>query len=266
MLIEEVSSEKCPVCGEFYRYRSVPELNITMPRFCKCENEKIEKDRAEEVAAGTASIRSGMRKLSGIPKKYQAARLENISPAKGQENAYKEACAFVKRFNKSRNTSGIYFIGVVGSGKTYISAAIANAIISSWPIPECAAKEAVYGNFREGFSPVRFTSTVDLFTQLKSAYSKNATGKDILDELENVPLLILDDLGAETISTWARDRLFEIINHRYNEERPVVITTNLQADDLKIALGERTCDRIREMCVFAPVTATSQRKEAAFCN
>lgn len=58
------------------------------------------------------------------------------------------------------------------------------------------------------------------------------------------------------------DEKILLIDYRYNRELPLLITTNLKPDMLKRDLGERICDRIREMCAFAPVTAVSQRRRS----
>lgn len=254
-----ISEERCEVCGEPIRYGRIPMIGKEFRLNCKCEDERLEKERREYIEAGETIIRAEMRKASGIPKKYQSARLEDIAPVNGQGNAYEEACAFVGRFDENRHTNGIYFVGGVGCGKTYLSAAIASAVIDNWRIHAWEAERVADGNPVRTF-PVRFTSTVDLFGRLKSTYAQGGSAEDITAEYKTVPLLVLDDLGAEKPTDWTRERLFEIIDHRYNEELPLIITTNLTPDEMISDLGERICDRIREMCVFAPVTAVSQRQ------
>lgn len=253
-----ISDERCSVCGQPIRYGRIPMIGREFRLNCKCEEELLEKERRELIAVGEAAIRAEMRNTSGIPKKYRTAMLEDLTPVKGQDKACEAARAFVERFMENRHTNGIYFIGGVGSGKTYLSAAIANTVICRWHIPKWEAERVANGNPVRSFS-VRFTSAVDLFEKLKGAYSKGNSGEDITGEYKNVPLLVLDDLGAEKTTDWTRERLFEIIDYRYNEELPIIITTNLKPDDMLSDLGERICDRIREMCVFAPVTSVSQR-------
>lgn len=258
-----LSEERCPVCGERIRYGSVPIIGGREFRInCKCEDEQIKKERAERITAGEAVIRAEMRMASGVPKKYRSAELEEIVPSRGQAKAYEAACAFVRRFGEGRHTDGIYFIGGVGSGKTYLSAAVANAVIARWRIPEWEAECAADGNAVRCF-PVRFTGTMELFERLKRSYAKDSGGEDLLHVYKTAPLLVLDDLGAEKPSDWTRERLFEIIDYRYSQELPLILTTNRKTDALKNDLGERICDRIREMCVFAPVTAVSQRQTAS---
>jgi len=75
-------------------------------------------------------------------------------------------------------------------------------------------------------------------------------------------VLALDDMGAEKPTEWVNERLFEIIDYRYNEYLPVIASTNATPAELKTQIGERSFDRLREMCVFVAVTAKSQRVTA----
>ena len=70
----------------------------------------------------------------------------------------------------------------------------------------------------------------------------------LLDSLASVDLLHLDDLGAENTSDWVLEQLYSIVNTRYEEERSMVLTTNLQPDRLGEQIGQRTVSRLVEMC------------------
>jgi DNA replication protein DnaC len=77
-----------------------------------------------------------------------------------------------------------------------------------------------------------------------------------------VPLLVLDDLGAEKTTEWVQSVIYEIIDHRYNEYLPLIITTNLKAGELAEKLGSRTADRIRSFCKLVMLNLKSQRPTA----
>ncbi len=105
--------------------------------------------------------------------------------------------------------------GAYGCGKTHLAAAIANFRVA------------------EGYTAV-FMTVPDLLDHLRAAFSPNSeTAYDeLFEQLRNTPLLILDDLGAQSSTPWAQEKLFQLINHRYNAQLPTVITTNQRLDEL----------------------------------
>jgi DNA replication protein DnaC len=104
---------------------------------------------------------------------------------------------------------------------------------------------AAAGNYcREAGLQVMFVVVPDLLDQLRSAYNPQtpASFDTMFERVRNVPLLILDDLGAQSGTPWADEKLFQLINHRYNASLPTVITTNLTVRDLDARLGSRLTD------------------------
>jgi DNA replication protein DnaC len=88
------------------------------------------------------------------------------------------------------------------------------------------------------------------------------TGVSFLDgfnQLRNAPLLILDDLGAQSDVSWVRDRLFQLINHRYAARLPTVFTVS--NDSLQRLVEERILARLNDpgICVEVPITAPAYR-------
>jgi DNA replication protein DnaC len=115
--------------------------------------------------------------------------------------------------------------GQTGRGKTRLAAAI--------------------GNYCRGCGTrVMFVVVPDLLDRLRSAYNPGnpRAFDDMFDRVRNVPLLILDDLGAQSGTPWADEKLFQLINHRYNACLPTVITTNLTVRDMDARLGSRLTD------------------------
>lgn len=99
---------------------------------------------------------------------------------------------------------------------------------------------------------VVFMSVPDLFSALRASYNDRRgdrpTEADIIERCSDAGVLILDDLGAERPSEWVRDRLYQIVNRRHGDDRPVIITSNLDPASLGEHVGERTMWRIVEMC------------------
>ena len=259
-----ISDEKCPDCGQPIKYGYIPILDKERAIECPCVTAKQAEEQKQRIEKGVKYIRSQMRTLSGMKTRQRGISLCGISSREGQKDAFEAAVEFVDRFSKSKNgkVKGLLFSGGVGSGKTLLSAAILNTIIDNTEVSEHDAEGA--GTSRFEYSPVRFTSTVELFERLKSTYSADnkETAQGIMSALKECRVLALDDMGAEKPTEWVNERLFEIIDYRYNEYLPVIASTNATPAELKTQIGERSFDRLREMCVFVAVTAKSQRVTA----
>ncbi len=110
-------------------------------------------------------------------------------------------------------------------------------------------------------------STVDLLAKIRAAFDGGSkyddSAQDVINRYSRIKLLILDDMGTEKPTEWANERLFEVIDNRYNENLPTVITTNLLPEPhLKKIVGDRIYDRIREMCKLYTITEGSYRPTA----
>ena len=115
--------------------------------------------------------------------------------------------------------------GSSGAGKTHVAAAIANRCL-------------------ERGVPALFVVVPDLLDHLRAAYSPSSeVGYDLLiEQVRNAPVLILDDLGTQNTTAWAQEKLFQILNHRYNSRLPTIVTTNLSVDRLDERLRMRLTD------------------------
>jgi DNA replication protein DnaC len=119
----------------------------------------------------------------------------------------------------------LVLIGPSGCGKTHMAAAIANERIN------------------KGF-PVFFITAADLLDHLRSAFNPDSevTYDRLFEQVRNAPLLILDDLGAHADKPWAKEKLDQLLNHRFNNELPTVITTTPPIDHLGDRLENRITD------------------------
>ncbi|MCA9940139.1 MAG: ATP-binding protein [Anaerolineales bacterium] len=115
--------------------------------------------------------------------------------------------------------------GGYGCGKTHLAAAIANHRLN-------------LGH------PVLFINTPDLLDHLRAAYSPHAetTYDERFEQVRNASLLVLDDLGTQSNTEWAQEKLYQIFNHRYNMRLPTVITTNEELESIEIRIQSRMVD------------------------
>lgn len=112
-----------------------------------------------------------------------------------------------------------------------------------------------------------FRPMVDLLSDIRATYrSRDAATPDeaaLMTGCKTIDVLALDDIGAERMTGWAQERIFEIVNHRYNERRPTVMTSNLGRDDLYDHLGERIFDRINGMSYVYVIEGSNLRRAAS---
>lgn len=166
----------------------------------------------------------------------------NCTYLQAAKKAFLAAQNFCTEIEKGNlHTRGLLFYGPIGTGKTFLASCIANRLL----------KKGV---------ELLFAVVPDLLDTIKATYDAgNYTGDtetEILDGARNVPILILDDLGAHNYTDWTKNKIYSIINYRVNMNLPTVITTNEELEALDIYLGERTTSRISQLCkiymLFAP--------------
>jgi DNA replication protein DnaC len=140
---------------------------------------------------------------------------------------------------------GLMFRGDVGTGKTSLAMLISRATM------ETERTVAIY-------------SLPRLLSMLRETYDDDSefSLSGLVDRLCAVDLLHVDDVGAEQSSSWVLEQLYTIINTRYEDGRAMVLTTNLEDDELRTQIGDRTVSRLDEMCDVLPVYGPDRRKEA----
>ena len=231
-------------CGKCHTAKQIKvNLKGTIRKFrciCKCEKEKIDiKEKA--IKQNDAQLRIQHLKQTGITDqsylKWTIANDDRKNPRLSDA-----IIRYCDKWNEIKdNNIGILFFGNVGVGKSFFAACIANELI-------------------ERGIPVLMTNV----TLLISAMSKKFEEKkdEILNQIKNIPLLILDDLGVERDTDFAYEKLQEIIDTRYRSGLPLIITTNLTQKELQNpddSRYKRVYDRILEMCHLILVPGESRR-------
>ena len=119
----------------------------------------------------------------------------------------------------------LVFMGSYGSGKTHLAAAIANY------------------RARLGDPPL-FIMVPDLLDHLRATFSPNSSVAfdRRFDEIRTAPLLVLDDLGTQSMTPWVKEKLYQLFNYRYNAELPTIITTSDSMDEMDARIRSRLLD------------------------
>lgn len=166
-----------------------------------------------------------------IPKRFENCKWEDV-PLIAQK--------FVFNFRQSRR--GIFIHGTAGTGKTHIAYAIAYY----------CSKE---------ISPATFWNIPELLKTIRDDFGQRAENKsgEFKKIMESRNLLVLDDLGAEKMSDWVEETFYIIINYRYEEMLPTIITSNYSLDELSTRLNDRIVSRIAGMCDVVELKGKDRR-------
>lgn len=201
-----------------------------------------EKEELENIQLENRKVRiANYEKMLG--RRFAGRIFENFDK-KDNEVTFKICYEFAKNF-KNNKGEGLMFLGQVGTGKTHLAASISNYIITRHIIP------------------VKFGNITTLLGEIKNTYegdSKKAEN-DIIRELSDVELLVIDDLGKEKPTEWSNSIIYRIVNNRYENYKPLIVTSNYTVEELEKNVGEATTSRIIEMCQGVRMNGRDHRKE-----
>ena len=177
--------------------------------------------------------------------KLQHLTFENFQPrgrvglgpwqADSLERAYHQALQFAHNLNGWLVLQGGY-----GCGKTHLAAAVANFVVSVGV-------------------PTLFITVPDLLDSLRFAYDDpQSTFENRFEEIRSAPLLVMDDFGTQNATPWAQEKLFQIINYRYINRLPLLVTTNLLLEQIEGRIRSRLEDP--ELVTRVVINATDYRR------
>jgi DNA replication protein DnaC len=210
----------CPFCGGLGFVRE--DVPIDHPHFgklfpCQCRLAEIEQQRLE--------------RLRNVSNLEHLARMtfknflpEGLGLPPDRADNLRQAFEVAERYGEAPE-GWLVLLGVYGCGKTHLAAAIANRAI-------------------ERGQPVLFIVVPDLLDYLRATYAPSSpvSYDQRFDEIRNAPLLILDDLGTQSGTAWALEKLFQIFNYRYNARLPTVITSNQRLEEIDLRIRSRMVD------------------------
>jgi DNA replication protein DnaC len=204
----------CPICRDFgFVRRDVPIGHVDFGRAipCSCRQGEV-RDRLRR--------RSNLGHLA--QRNFETFRPEGRDrPLTGLEEAFGTCREYA-----AAPLGWLVLSGPAGCGKTHLAAAIAN-------------RQIELGN------EVFFAVVPDLLDHLRATFGpgSDVTYDELFEAVRNAPLLVLDDLGAQSETSWAQEKMFQVLNHRFNGELPTVITTNYGIAELDDRLRARLSDK-----------------------
>jgi DNA replication protein DnaC len=211
--LEQNGTKPCHICnGAGWLSLELPVGDPNFGKIVKCsckEREERAKARNQMIARSNLGV-------------YAEKTFESFHPhIAGVGEAYRAAQKYA-----ADPDGWLVLLGQVGCGKTHLAAAIAHEVLS-----------------RE--RAVLFTTVPELMDHLREAFApaKEVPYHELFDDIRQVELLILDDLGVERTTPWVGEKLFQIINYRYNNRIPTVFTLNTEAlDNLDPRIRSRLSD------------------------
>lgn len=171
-------------------------------------------------------------KQSRLGERFRSCTFDNYPRIPETEHIYMALSDYTDSFSQNRNKS-ILLLSHPGTGKTYLASCVVNRLVSV------------------GIAAI-FIVVPDLLNQIRATYDKSnrETEERIMYGLVEADLLVLDDIGAERHrdkEDWGTEKLYSIINSRYNNMKATIFTTNCSMKELADKLGDRTFSRICEM-------------------
>ena len=253
--------KKCEFCGKElipigfdYLYVNASPDCIEYER-CTCDKaqeywkEKDQKMLEEEKKKRFRAAINRIYKENYVGRKLQNMNFENFYLNQNNQYAVQVARDYVGKNKDNVQTNGLIITGKSGVGKTHLAAAIANRLIES-------EKIVLMG---------RLTTLLDM---IKETFRDNSRSENELIELySNVDMIIIDDLGMEKISSWALEKLYTIIQNRYENGLPIIITTRFNKQGLierfsysnDKDLVDATISKLYQMCY--EITLKNMKKE-----
>jgi DNA replication protein DnaC len=200
-------------------------------RDCQCRRQRISRAKARNLSAV-------------IPRRYRDVAFERPPVTTMYDpvvRAVRGYCAEID--DHLAHGRGLWFMGPPGTGKTTLAMLVSKAALA-------------------GGHSVAIYSLPRLLNEIRDTHRAERSHVDLLDRLTAVDLLHIDDVGAERSTEWVLEELYSIINARYEDQRSVVITTNIDdRDELCEQITPRTVSRLTEMCDELPVLGHDRRMD-----
>jgi DNA replication protein DnaC len=179
-----------------------------------------------------------------IPRRYRHVGFDRPPVTEIDRQIVRAVRDFIERIDEQLDKGhGLWLMGPVGTGKTTLAMLVSQAALKA------GRSVAIY-------------SLPRLLNEIRDTHRAERSHVDLLDRLTAVDLLHIDDVGAERTTDWVLEELYSIVNARYEDQRSMVITTNiLDREALCEQITERTVSRLTEMCDELPLLGHDRRMD-----
>ena len=242
------ATERKAECPEHGPYLSARIIGKVWSRCPECQAALVRAEEAElsRKAAENAEARHrGMIAAACIPARFVGRTFDNFAASTdAQRHALTMAREFAESFaENARKGAGMIFAGKPGTGKSHLAAAILQSVLSP---------------------SVRYLTCMDLIRAVRETWRKDAEKSEsqVLRYLEELDLLVIDEVGMQYGTDGEQTILFDVLDRRYREVKPIVILTNQDKAGFKGFVGDRTFDRLSETARWVPFDWESYRPTA----
>ena len=242
-LVNEDGLRLCRKCGTPVQCRvNILGMEKVVPCLCKCGKEEREAEEQGVKRVAAQRLMRERRNEGFADDRMKTWTFENDDGA--NPDLTRTAKAYVENFHDMLAMGkGLLFFGTVGTGKTYMGACIVNAIIDKG-----------------------YTALATNFGRIVNAVNGNfETRQDTYDTINGYDLLMIDDLAAERDTEYMNEIVFNVIDGRARVKKPLIVTTNLTADELKNTSDtrkQRIYSRLFELCIPVEVSGKDRRRKA----
>jgi DNA replication protein DnaC len=198
---------------------------------CRCRPQRVARAKARSLSAV-------------IPRRYRDLSFDRPPVTEIEPAIVAATRRFAGDIDRQLDAGrGLWFFGSVGTGKTTLAMLVSQAALTA------GRSVAIY-------------SLPRLLNEIRDVHRTDRSHVNLLDRLTAVDLLHIDDVGAERSTDWVLEELYSIVNARYEDERSMVITTNISnTDELTEQISARTVSRLAEMCDPIPLEGRDRRRE-----